>query len=83
MGTIEFDNQGDFPFVSFVKIFVNFVVKRFYHKVHKGLHKGHKGQLATSRSPIPFKNERKGSRIAATRNRKGSSITATRNRSKS
>ena len=29
-------------FVSFVKIFVNFVVRYFYHKGHKGLHKEHK-----------------------------------------
>ena|GEM_PF-281914 len=31
-----------FLLVSFVKIFVNFVVKIFYHKGHKGLHKEHK-----------------------------------------
>ena len=30
-------------FVFFVKILVNFVVKIFYHKGHKGLHKEHKG----------------------------------------
>jgi len=29
-------------FVPLVKIFVNFVVKYPNHKVHKGLHKGHK-----------------------------------------
>ena len=66
MGTIEFDSQVNSSFVSFVKIFVNFVVKRFYHKVHQGLHKGHKGQLATF---PPSMNERKGSSTTATRNR--------------
>ena len=28
--------------MSFVKIFVNFVVEIFYHKGHKGIHKEHK-----------------------------------------